>query len=41
MSNGVTGWKAVILKSFMKFGWSIIKIIEFLIKLFNSFSKNK
>lgn len=40
MSNGVGGWKAFILKVFMKLGWLIIKTIEgiaYLMKL--AFSK--
>ncbi|MCT7491877.1 hypothetical protein [Aliarcobacter cryaerophilus] len=40
MSNGVGGWKAFILKIFMKLGWLIIKTIEGIANLITAiFSK--
>ena len=34
MANGVDGWRALVLKGFMKCGWLIIRLIEFCGKIF-------
>ncbi len=38
-NNGVSGWKAVVLKVFMKIGWLIVKTIEFVIHIFSLIKK--
>ena len=38
-NNGLSGWKAIVLKVFMKTGWLIVKIIEFVIHIFSSIKK--
>ncbi len=38
-NNGLSGWKAIVLKVFMKIGWMVVKLVEFLIHIFSLIKK--